>query len=58
MFEWLMVRKSEMSFLLEEGFLKVPDEPHYVVNQANEPAVLLVTFASAEGLPNLIRIQP
>ena len=42
-----------------KGFLEgSPDEPHYVVNQGAEPVVLLVTFASVEGLPNLMRIQP
>ena len=35
-----------------------PDEPHYVVNQGAEPVVLLVTFASVQGLPNMKRIQP
>ena len=40
------------------GFLEgSPDEPHYVVNQGVEPVVLLVTFASVEGLPNLTRIK-
>ena len=41
-----------------EGFLEgSPDEPHYVVNKGSIPAVLMVTFASVEGLPNLVKID-
>ena len=41
-----------------EGFLEgSPDEPHYVVNKGSIPAVLMVTFASVEGLPNLVKIN-
>ena len=39
-----------------EGFLEgAPDEPHYVVNKSSIPAVVMVTFASVEGLPNLVK---
>ena len=31
--------------------------PHYVINQGNDPVVSLVTFASVEGMPNLIRMD-
>ena len=34
-----------------------PGEPHYVVNQGDEPVVSLVTFASVEGMPNMIRME-
>ena len=41
------------------GFLEgSPDEPHYVVNQGSEPVVAFVTFASVEGLPNLMPFKP
>ena len=41
-----------------QGFLEgSPDEPHYVVNKGSIPAVLMVTFASVEGLPNLVKID-
>ena len=41
-----------------DGFLEGhPDEPHYVINQGTEPAVSLVTFASVEGMPNLIPVD-
>ena len=41
-----------------QGFLEgSPDEPHYVVNKGSIPAVLMVTFASVEGLPNLVKIN-
>ena len=50
----------EVTDIIKEGsgFLEgSPDEPHYVVNQGSEPAVSMVTFASVEGMPNLIKIQ-
>ena len=38
-----------------KGFLEgSPEEPHYIINSGSKPAVSLVTFASAEGMPNLI----
>ena len=38
-----------------DGFLKGhPDEPHYVTNKGPEPAEAIVTFASVEGLPNMV----
>jgi len=38
-----------------DGFLEgQPDEPHYVTNQGPEPAEAIVTFASVEGLPNMV----
>ena len=38
------------------GFLEgSPDEPHYLVNNGQEPVILFVTFASTKGLPNLIK---
>ena len=41
-----------------DGFLEGhPDEPHYVTNGGPEPAEALVTFASVEGLPNMIPVQ-
>ena len=41
-----------------EGFLEgSPDEPHYVVNKGTTPAVVMVTFASVEGMPNLVAID-
>lgn len=41
-----------------QGFLEgSPDEPHYVVNKGTTPAVVMVTFASVEGLPNLVKID-
>ena len=41
-----------------QGFLEgSPDEPHYVVNKGVRPAVLSVTFASVEGLPNLVNVN-
>ncbi len=41
-----------------QGFLEgSPDEPHYVVNKGSVPAVVMVTFASVEGLPNLVAID-
>tara|TARA_E500000178_G_C16582453_1_gene556690 strand:+ start:168 stop:599 length:432 start_codon:yes stop_codon:yes gene_type:complete len=40
------------------GFLEgSPDEPHYVVNKGSKPAISLVTFASVEGMPNLIKVE-
>ena len=41
-----------------DGFLEGhSNEPHYVTNKGPEPAEALVTFASVEGLPNMIPIQ-
>ena len=41
-----------------DGFLEgSPDEPHYVVNKGSKPAISLVTFASVEGMPNLIKVE-
>ena len=41
-----------------DGFLEGhPDEPHYVTNRGPEPAEALVTFASVEGLPNMVPMQ-
>ena len=38
-----------------DGFLEShPDEPHYVTNKGPEPAEAIVTFASVEGLPNMV----
>ena len=38
-----------------DGFLGGhPDEPHYVTNKGPEPAEAIVTFASVEGLPNMV----
>ena len=34
-----------------------PDKPHYVVNTGTEPVISLVTFASVEGMPNMVRIE-
>ena len=40
------------------GFLEGhPDEPHYVTNRGHEQAEALVTFASVEGLPNMVPMQ-
>ena len=41
-----------------DGFLEGhSDEPHYVTNKGPEPAEALVTFASVEGLPNMVPMQ-
>ena len=41
-----------------DGFLEGhPDEPHYVTNKGSEPAEAMVTFASVEGLANMIPIE-
>ena len=38
-----------------DGFLEGhPDEPHYATNKGPEPAEAIVTFASVEGLPNMV----
>ena len=38
-----------------DGFLEGhQDEPHYVTNRGPEPAEAIVTFASVEGLPNMV----
>ena len=42
----------------ESGFLEgSPHEPHYVINNGKIPAVSIVTFASVEGMPNLIKVK-
>ncbi|WP_028953788.1 cupin domain-containing protein [Synechococcus sp. CC9616] len=42
----------------ESGFLEgSPKEPHYVINNGNAPVVSIVTFASVEGMPNLIKVE-
>ena len=42
----------------ESGFLEgSPNEPHYVINNGKIPAVSIVTFASVEGMPNLIKLK-
>jgi quercetin dioxygenase-like cupin family protein len=42
----------------ESGFLEgSPNEPHYVINNGKIPAVSIVTFASVEGMPNLIKVK-
>ena len=41
-----------------DGFLEgSPEEPHYVVNKGLKPAISIVTFASVEGMPNLIKVE-
>ena len=41
-----------------DGFLEGhPDEPHYVNNRGPESTEAMVTFASVEGLPNMIPMQ-
>ena len=41
-----------------DGFLEGhPEEPHYVTNRGPEPAEAMVTFASVEGLPNMIPMK-
>ena len=41
-----------------DGFLEGhPDEPHYVTNKGSEPAEAMVTFASVEGLANMIPVE-
>ena len=38
------------------GFLEgSPQEPHYIINNGTEPAISIVTFASVEGMPNMIK---
>ena len=40
------------------GFLEgSPHEPHYVVNNGTKPAISIVTFASVEGMPNMIKVD-
>ena len=42
----------------ESGFLEGSrNEPHYVVNNGEKPAVSIVTFASVVGMPNLIKVE-
>ena len=41
-----------------DGFLEGhPGEPHYVINTGTEPAISFVTFASVEGMPNMVRVE-
>ena len=41
-----------------DGFLEShPDEPHYVTNRGPEPAEAMVTFASVQGLPNMVPMK-
>lgn len=41
-----------------DGFLEGhPNGPHYVTNRGPEPAEVMVTFASVEGLPNMVPMQ-
>ena len=42
----------------EDGFLEGhPGEPHYVINTGTEPAISFVTYASVEGMPNMVRVE-
>ena len=55
-----IVDGAEVTDIVEagDGFLEGnPEEPHYVVNKGSEPAVSLVTFASVEGMPNMVRVE-
>ena len=55
-----IVDAAEVTDIVEagDGFLEGnPEEPHYVINKGSEPAVSLVTFASVEGLPNMVRVE-
>ena len=55
-----IVAGAEVTDIVEagDGFLEGnPEEPHYVINKGSEPAVSLVTFASVEGMPNMVRVE-
>ena len=55
-----LVNGNEMVSVVRpgDGFLEGhPDEPHYVTNRGPEPAEAMVTFASVEGLPNMIPMK-
>ena len=55
-----IVNGAEVTDTIEagEGFLEGhPEEPHYVINTGTEPAISLVTFASVEGMPNMVPIK-
>jgi len=55
-----IVDGAEVTDIVEagDGFLEGnPEEPHYVVNKGSKPAVSLVTFASVEGMPNMVRVE-
>ena len=55
-----IVNGKEVTDIIQSGsgFLEgSPDEPHYVTNNGLEPVILFVTFASVEGMPNLIKIK-
>lgn len=55
-----IVDGAEVTDIVEagDGFLEGnPEEPHYVINKGSEPAVSLVTFASVEGMPNMVQVE-
>ena len=55
-----MIDEAEESNIIEagDGFLEGhPKEPHYVINEGPETAVSLVTFASAENMPNTVLVE-
>ena len=55
-----IVDGAEVTDIVEagDGFLEGnPEEPHYVINKGSEPVVSLVTFASVEGMPNMVRVE-
>lgn len=55
-----LVDGVEMTDIIKagDGFLEgSPEEPHYVVNKGLKPAISIVTFASVEGMPNLIKVE-
>ena len=55
-----VVNGEEVTDIIKSGsgFLEgSPNEPHYVTNNGLQPVVLFVTFASVQGMPNLIKIE-
>ena len=55
-----IVNGQEVTDIIKSGsgFLEgSPNEPHYVTNNGVKPVVLFVTFASVQGMPNLIKIE-
>ena len=55
-----IVDGAEVTDIVEagDGFLEGnPEEPHYLINKGSEPSVSLVTFASVEGMPNMVRVE-
>ena len=55
-----IVNGKEVTDIIKSGsgFLEgSPNEPHYVINNGLQPVVLFVTFASVQGMPNLIKIE-